>query len=226
MLLQLVFDLYRHINRDGEGKSHVAAGLAVDLRVDADDLAVHVKQGPARVARVDGDIGLNEGHIVFIRQVARFCTDDAGGDGVLQAERRSDCRDPFAGPCPVRVAYAYDRQVGCVNLDQRNIGAAIHAQHLGLELAFVGEFYRDLGCIGHDVGIGQDGAVRADDKTRTLALRRLCPLLRHRNTKTAEKFKRRIVGVDGGLALERNHADVDHGRTFALNQGAEVGQAA
>src|SRR2546429_3959211 len=36
--LQLLADLHRHIDRDGEGHAHVAAPAAADLRADADDL--------------------------------------------------------------------------------------------------------------------------------------------------------------------------------------------
>src|SRR5690606_7151363 len=58
--LELFGDAHRRVDRDREGDSHEAAGPAVDLRVDADDLALHVDQGPARIPGIDGHVGLDE----------------------------------------------------------------------------------------------------------------------------------------------------------------------
>src|ERR1043165_7255858 len=49
---QLLLDADRRIDRDGEGDALEAARARVDLRVDADHLALHVEERPAGVARV------------------------------------------------------------------------------------------------------------------------------------------------------------------------------
>src|SRR5450631_10785 len=63
---QLILDVQREIDGDGEGHSHVPAGTTVNLRIDADDLTVDIEQWSAGVAWIDGRIGLNERYIVFI----------------------------------------------------------------------------------------------------------------------------------------------------------------
>ena len=59
---ELVLDVDGDVDRDRERQAHVAARLAEDLRVDADDFAARVEQRAAGVARVDGHVGLDEGH--------------------------------------------------------------------------------------------------------------------------------------------------------------------
>src|SRR3569832_385879 len=62
--LALGLDLIHHVHREVDGyrerQPHESAGAAVDLRIDAHHLAVHVEQGAARVARIDSDVGLNK----------------------------------------------------------------------------------------------------------------------------------------------------------------------
>src|SRR5882762_10717223 len=93
---QLTLDVQGQIDGDGEGHAHVAAGAAVYLRIDADDLTVDIEQRAAGVARIDGRIGLNERHIVFIEGTRRRAH-HAGGDAVLEAERRTDGHHPLTG---------------------------------------------------------------------------------------------------------------------------------
>jgi hypothetical protein len=70
--LQLVFYVHGDVDGDSERKAHVAAGAAVDLRVDADHVAVHVEQRPAGIPRIDRDVGLDERHIAVARERARL----------------------------------------------------------------------------------------------------------------------------------------------------------
>ena len=51
LLPELLLHVERDVARDGERQAHEAAGAAVDLRVDADHLAAHVEQRPARSCR-------------------------------------------------------------------------------------------------------------------------------------------------------------------------------
>src|SRR3546814_20790428 len=50
--------------------------------------------------------------------------DDAGGDRVVEAERRTDRDHPLARPELVRIAQAQRRQSFCVDLEQGEIGRA------------------------------------------------------------------------------------------------------
>ena len=72
---------------DGDGKTD-ALGAGADRHVDADHVAVDVQQRPARIARVDAGVGLDQ--IVVELGVAHLDrpvqgADDAAGDRVLVA---------------------------------------------------------------------------------------------------------------------------------------------
>src|SRR6185369_37055 len=58
---QLLRHAGRLVDRNRERDPHVAARTAVDLRIDADDFAAHVDERAARVAGIDGDVGLDQG---------------------------------------------------------------------------------------------------------------------------------------------------------------------
>src|SRR5687768_16977976 len=60
VLLEVRENPPREIARDGEADPLVATALREDHRVDADQLATRVDQRAARVARVDGGVGLHE----------------------------------------------------------------------------------------------------------------------------------------------------------------------
>jgi hypothetical protein len=107
-----------------------------------------VEQRPAGVAGVDRHVGLDERHIAVAGQRARFGRDDAGGDAVLEAERRTDGDHPFAGPGRCRVAEAHGRQVLRIDAQHGDVGQLVHADNLGLEFALVGQLDGDF------VGIG------------------------------------------------------------------------
>ncbi len=80
-----------HVGRNGKADTDVAAVGAQDGGVDADQLATQVEQGATRVARVDGRIGLDEVfQVLDVEAAAAERTDDAGGDGLAEAERVAD----------------------------------------------------------------------------------------------------------------------------------------
>ncbi len=61
VLHDLLHDAARHIRRDREADTLIAfRTVRDDRRVDADQLAAVVHQRPARIARVDGRVGLDE----------------------------------------------------------------------------------------------------------------------------------------------------------------------
>ena len=61
----LVHHLARHVGRDGEAHALIAATARQDGRIDPDQVSVHVHQGPAGVAGVNGGIGLDEIFVVL-----------------------------------------------------------------------------------------------------------------------------------------------------------------
>jgi hypothetical protein len=144
MRLQLALNLHRHIDRDGEREAHETARLAVDLRIDADHLALQVEQWPAGVARVDRHVGLDEGNEVFLGQRTPLGAHDAGSDGVLEAEGRTDGEHPVTHPQLARVAQADLGQAGRLDLEQGHIRARIGAHQAGTKLPLVAQLDDDL----------------------------------------------------------------------------------
>ena len=229
-MLQLVFDLYRQVDRYSEGQALIAAGVGEYLRIDADHFSLHVEQGTAGIARVDRDVGLNEGDVGSVRQRARFCADDPRSHRILESKRGADRQDPLAHLLVAAVAELDRGQAGRVDLEYRDIAGLVAADDFGAEFASVGELHRHLGCTVDDMGIGEDDAVRTHDEAGSFAvLRRRA--VRHGTGKLAEELKERAVRIDSfklrrvrpGLGCMR-HADVDYSRTVALHDPGKVGE--
>ncbi|PRD36405.1 UNVERIFIED_CONTAM: hypothetical protein NCL1_08904 [Trichonephila clavipes] len=225
LVAQLTHHLHGDIDRNRERQAHEAAGAAVDLRVDADHLAGGVEQRAAGIARIDGDIGLDEGHVGIAGQRARLGADDAGGGRVVEAERRADGQHPLADAQLRGIADLHRRQVGGGDLDQRDVGARVGADDLGLDLAAVAEAHGDLVGLVDDMVVGQHIAVAADDETGAEGLPG-AGLLRLR-LEAVEATQQLLDVVAGGdlrrTALGRG-ADVDHRRAGRVDDGVERGQ--
>src|SRR5437764_215581 len=225
--LQLLAHLHGDIDRDGERHAHVAAAAAVDLRVDAHDLAAHVEQLAAGVTRVDRHVGLDERHVAGFERAA-LGAHDARGGAVLEAERRADRQHPFPDLEPARVADPHRRQILGGDAQDRDIRFRVHAHDLGGVFAPVGEAHGHFARAVDDVRIGHDDAVRADDESRAFTAHRL--RLRHLERQAAEERRKRTVGAEGivvagvvvgvvvGVVARvpggrhlAHHADVDHG---------------
>ena len=244
----LVLDLGGQLDGDGERHALVAARAAVDLRVDAHHLATGVEQRAAGVARVHRHVGLDEGHQAVVGQRAALGTDHAGGHAVFKAKGRANGQNPFAYLQVAGAAQAHGGQVLGVDLEHGHVGLGVRAQHLGAELAPVGELDDDFaGTLDH-MRVGQHQAIGADDKARALAVRGYVGLglwpHAARKAELAEELVERIVGVHlrcpalarGGLAFvftvvighgglgAARHADVDHCRAVLRSDLSEAGQ--
>src|SRR5690606_431629 len=101
------------------------------------DLAAHVKERPARVAGVDGNVSLYELRIVGLAagHGASGGAHDACGDAVLESEGRADRDDPLAG---VELRVVVDlprRQVLRPGIERRYVRLLVQAYELGCVLA-------------------------------------------------------------------------------------------
>ena len=191
------------VDRNGERNSLVPARAAVDHGIDADDFTFHIDQWPARVAGIDGDIGLDEWH-VFAR-IAAFCADYSRRDRVVQIERRAYGHHPFAHTQAAGVSYGNEWQAGRLHLDDGNIGTLINAKYLRLEFALVRQ--PDINLVGaaHHMGVCHDATVGGKYESRphtgrhfvsALAFRRGTaprPALASRRTHPREEFAKRIL---------------------------------
>ncbi len=142
VLLQLLFDVQGQIDRNGERHAHIAAGTAINLRIDADHFAIDVEQRAAGIPGIHGRIGLNEGDVTAVAAIVQGSTeraDHARGDAVLKSERRTNGDGPLTRAQFGRIAKAYRRQAGRGYFDQRHIAGFVDADDLGGKFAPVGE---------------------------------------------------------------------------------------
>ena len=138
-----------------------------DRRVDADDVAAGVEQRAARVARVDGGVGLDEVRqrlVVVGRDRAALGRHDAARDRVrVRAERAADGDDELADLERVRVADRGGRQAGGVDLDDGEVGQRVDAVDRAGQDAAVLELDVELLAALDDVVVGEDPAVAVED---------------------------------------------------------------
>ena len=191
---------------DREADPRRRARTGEDRGVHADQVAVHVDQRPAGVARIDGRVGLDERRDAAGADLgARQRRDDAVGHRLADAERITDRQHQVADLHVGGVVDRDGRQLlgPGVDLQHGEIGARIVEQHLGRPLAAVGRHHGDLLRALDDVMVGQDHAVRPHDRAR--AQRLGDALLRD-----AAAHEHAPEGVDLG-AHHTPRIDVDHG---------------
>ena len=162
--LDLFSYIHGQINRNGKRNTHESAGAAVYLRIDANNFTLQVEQWPARVTRVDRDIGLDERHVGIVRQAATLGRHDASRDRVFKAEGGANGGDPLTWFELVRVTNFYHGQAAGIDLEQGDIRAFVQADQFGLEFPFVGQYDLDWIAIHDNMGIRHDVAVAADDE--------------------------------------------------------------
>ena len=176
VLDDLVVDLRRGVDGQGETDALVPPRGGGDGRVDANHFAANVQQRAAAIAGVDGRIGLKEVLILgaaAVGDVASRGADDAGGHGILKVERRPDGHRPVSHLHRIGIADLSRDNVGLpLDADHRQIGLVVHADDFGvIGGRIAGEFHFDgVGLIDHVV-IRQDvtGAVHYNAGTQRLA---------------------------------------------------------
>ena len=160
------------VDRDREAQPDVAAGITLDLRVDADHLAVGVEQGAARVAVVQRGVGLD--HVVD-RVLATGGgdhalkrADDSGGHGAVEPERIADRDDRVADVHVIRVPEGKRRQrLGVdVDLQHGDIGRGIGSHDSSFHALVVREADADGARALDDVVVRDDVAGLVDHEAR------------------------------------------------------------
>ncbi len=164
-------DRLRDADRDGESDPLC---ILIDGGVDADDLAGAVDQRPARVARVDGGIGLDQVVELLCARLRGVpghdlpaqARDYAGGHRVLELTQRVADGDGQLPLLEVGAGAQGDgRQAAGVNLDDGQVGQRIDAVDLARQLPAVGQDHGDLGRVLDDVAVGQDPALGVVDES-------------------------------------------------------------
>src|SRR5262245_26024900 len=171
LLLQLGDDLLRQVDRDGEPDADVAAAAAEDRGVDPDGFTTCIQKRSARVARVDGRVGLDEVVVGTLVDVSPERAHDPGRHGVLEPERIPDRNHPLLDLHVGRVTERHGREPRRpMDLDQRDVGLLIPADDLGLELLARGQAHDDLVGVLDHVVVGEDEPVGVDHEARSEAL--------------------------------------------------------
>ena len=141
-----------------EADTFESAAAGVDGGVDADYFASHVHERAARIAGVDGGIGLNEALKLMADVGAVFRADDSRGDGGVQAEGTTDGEDPVANLNAVGIAKLGDGKIVVgFNFNDGQVGVFIEADDTGAVFGGIAvESDLNFGGLVNDVIVGED----------------------------------------------------------------------
>ena len=103
-----------------------------DCGVDADHFAIEIEGRTAGIAAIDRRIDLQEVVIRAIADIAAAGRDNAGGDGAAKPERVADGDHPIANSRLLRREIDIGKALVAVDLEQREVGLGIGADHLRL----------------------------------------------------------------------------------------------
>ena len=119
-----------------------------------------------RSCRIDRHVGLDEGTRVFLGQRPPLGADDAGGDGVLETEGRTNGQHPVpTRSLPGSPRLTLGRPLASIlssATSERGSGPIRRA----LELALVAQLDDDLVGALHHMGVGQHITIGRHDETR------------------------------------------------------------
>lgn len=170
-------DILYCVGRNGEANALDA--VRNNLRaVDADDFAVHINEGTAGVAWVNGSISLQKfDAFIAVPKRAVLGADDAVRYRALEFKphRIADGDDGFTDDNLVRIAKVSRRQIAVINADDCEVREFIRADKCALEAAAIGERDDELTRTFDNVIVRHDIALAIvvlenDTRANTLAL--------------------------------------------------------
>ena len=209
----LVGNVLGVVNRNGKTHARAGARVALDKRVDTHKLAIVVDERAAGVARIDGGIGLDHVGVDGIaagRAHGRGAIqrrNDARGDGLLVAKRRTDRHDPLAH---VKLGGVTDLDrgelgsIGVLELDDGQVARSIVAHELGLVGGAVVHGHHVLVVTIDHVVVGEDVALGIEHNTRSDAARVIRLIGRLRKRAILATARSGGNGNHGGQGLGRN----------------------
>jgi hypothetical protein len=111
---QLIHHQARHVDRDGEADSDIAAGAGQDRGVDSDQPAVERDQRAAGVAGIDRGVGLDEVFVALDAEAGPAQRgNDARCDRLAKPERIADRQNEIADLERIAVTKWNRRKRGC-----------------------------------------------------------------------------------------------------------------
>src|SRR5690606_38458677 len=162
MLFELLDDPHAFVDGDGQGDTHETPALRNDLGVDPDHFSGKVDERTTRVARVDGNIGLNERQV--ITGVAIDGTDNTGSDGGIQTKGRPDGQHPLPFLERLGVTDGQGLQALGIDLDQGDIGTGIGPDDFSRVLFAVRHGHENTVGTFDNVMVGKDVAISRDNE--------------------------------------------------------------
>jgi hypothetical protein len=161
------------VRRNGVADPVVAAGLALDLRVDADHATARVEERSAGVTVVDRGVGLDR--VIDAESVRRLDRAPGGADdprghgagepvGAADRKRRVAHADVRRASESQRVELVRSR----VDVDDGEVGRGVGADDRRIGPAAVGERDGHVVRSGDDVRVRDDVALVVEDETRAL----------------------------------------------------------
>ena len=167
---ELVVNLHHGVRGQRKSYAGVGVSLAQDGGIDPDYLSRHIHQRSARVAWVDGRIGLNESLELTPRHdVTPLRRDDSRRHRFGQTEGTAHRQHPVAHLHAFRITHFGRGQWPVrIHLDHRQIGFLIGADHLGFVLyawRIVLKTHPNAVSFLDHVPVGDDVALRIHDDT-------------------------------------------------------------
>ena len=237
LVLELGHDCLHGIGGNRECDADRAARRRVDRRIDADHITVDIEGRAAGIAFVHRGIDLDEVIIGAGADVAATRRDDAGRHRAAEAERIADRDHPIADARGL-VRQRHMREVGApVDLDQRDIGLGIGADHLGGVGRNLDRLRMiDHVIIGHRIAIGGDEEARALAHAEVAATRAAlarATILIVRHAEALEEALHRRAGRERRVAFKAHHlratidldAHRDHGGLHLLDNVGKTDRA-
>jgi len=174
-LQEAASDEFCGVDADGEAE---ALGAHDGGGVDADHAAVGRNQRAARIAGVEGGVGLDYivDHAAGVgTQGAAEGADDSGGDGVLESVGIADGDGELADAERLGVAESDGGEAGsviveAVEADYGEVGGGVVPDEVCGAVAAVGERDFDSRGVVDDVAVGQDEAVGGEDESGAAAV--------------------------------------------------------
>ena len=164
MFYNLLHHLEYQVNRDSEADTQVAAGLAVDGGVNADDFTTGVNQRATGVSRIDRGIGLNKVLIgIEPHPVSAGGADNALGDGLADAEGIADGQRNITHAYLFTVGNGHWRYRVNAGGEHCQVGVCIQSENGAGQVAAVIQYYLDFFRTGHHVVIGDNETSAVND---------------------------------------------------------------
>ena len=234
LVLELGDDELRGGGGNVEADADRAARRREDRGVHADHIAVHVERRTAGIALVDRRVDLDVVVIGPGADIAAARRNDSGRHGAAETERIADGNHPIADARRLIGELHVGEVLLAVDLDQREVGLLVGADHLGrIDRAVIGRDLDRFGMVDHVI-VGHRIAVRRDEEARAFAGDDLMLALHAVGTAEAELpeelFERRtglfVIVALGHRAVVAIFIDLDadrYDRGFDL--GDEIGEA-